>query len=310
MKVKHTLFPIDFSNHSRLLNRQVALLAAYFDARVTLLHVFEIPTAWYGTMEAPLINNECFTAFVDDARQRLSDYQIAVPENRVARVLAEGNAASQIANYVKHNAVDLVAMGTHGHGALGRLLLGSVTMKVLQDVECPVWTYHEGPEPSAEATKKPVSNIVCSLELTSEAVPLLRFTNDLANTFGAEVQIVHVVPGMTSKPNKYFDAEFQANLMVASGAEIADLQRSAGTAFRLTVSDGSIPQDVAAFSRTQHADLIVIGRGKVSRPLGSFRTHAHEIIRYAHCPVLSYSAEQQISSVLPAEQLPAEQVAH
>jgi nucleotide-binding universal stress UspA family protein len=291
MKFNHILFPIDFSEHSRALNRQVASLASYFGSEVTLLHVFEIPTAWYGTIEAPMINNECFTVFGEGARQRLNDYKIDVPESRLKRVLAEGDAAWQIDHYVKENNVDLVVMGSHGHGALGRLLLGSIAMKALHDLACPIWIYHHYGAPlSANAHQTPAKNIVCSLELSEEATSLLRFTKELAGALGANARLVHVIPGIVSRPERYLDTDFHAYLKDAAEKTIAKLQQEAGTDFPLTLSDGSVVEDITEFAQGRHADLVVIGRGKTQHDFGALRTHAYEIIRYAHCPVLSYAA--------------------
>jgi nucleotide-binding universal stress UspA family protein len=274
MKIDHILFPIDFSEHSQALNGEAASLANFFQAKVTLLHVFEIPPAWYETGDLPMggamtLGGEYFTTFVEGARQRLDEYKIDVPASRVERVLAEGDAAWHIATYAKDHAIDLVVLGTHGHGALRRLLLGSVAMKVLHDVACPVWMHHHR---GHEAHNAPAAKIVCSLELSDEAVPLLRFTKELADTMGAQVRLIHVVADAT-----------------AAGQEIAKLQEAAGTDFPVTIPQGPVVLDIAEFAEGQQADLIVIGRGKAQRTLGSLRTHAYEIIRYANCPVLSYA---------------------
>jgi nucleotide-binding universal stress UspA family protein len=275
MKIDHILFPIDFSEHSRALNEEVISLANYFQAKVTLLHVFEIPPAWYETGDLPMgtamtVGPEYFAEFMKGARQRLDNYPFNLPAGRVERVLAEGDAAWQIANYAKDNAVTLVMMGTHGHGALRRLLLGSVAMKVLHDAAIPVWMHHHH---GTEVHTAPYLRMVCSLELTDEAVPLLRFTQELAGTMKGQVRLVHVA----------------ADAKTPAEPEIAKLQEAAGTKFPVTVADGTLALDVSDFADGQKADLIVIGRGKAQRALGSLRTHAYEIIRYAHCPVLSYS---------------------
>jgi nucleotide-binding universal stress UspA family protein len=119
----------------------------------------------------------------------------------------------------------------------------------------------------------PAARIVCSLELTEEAVPLLRFTQELASTMKAQVRLMHVMTD-TKTPAE---------------PEIAKLQATAGTNFPVTVAEGTLALDISDFADGQKADLIVIGRGKAQRALGSLRTHAYEIIRYAHCPVLSYA---------------------
>ncbi|MBV8904449.1 MAG: universal stress protein, partial [Acidobacteriia bacterium] len=65
MKMDHILFPIDFSDHSHALNAEVEWLASHFHSQVTLLHVFEIPTSWYGGGEASLINGEEIAAYIE-----------------------------------------------------------------------------------------------------------------------------------------------------------------------------------------------------------------------------------------------------
>ena len=92
-------------------------------------------------------------------RARLERYPLQVLETRIERVSAQGAATSHIANWAAEPDLDLIVMGTHGYGALRSLLLGSVTMKVLHDVSCPVWTHsvHGG-----DARIDRISNIICT----------------------------------------------------------------------------------------------------------------------------------------------------
>lgn len=49
-----------------------------------------------------------------------------------------GDAPSEIDKYVKKNKINLIVMGSHGHSAIGSILLGSVTSKVLAMASAPV----------------------------------------------------------------------------------------------------------------------------------------------------------------------------
>jgi nucleotide-binding universal stress UspA family protein len=49
-----------------------------------------------------------------------------------------GIPATQIVQAAKREKVHMVVMGTHGHGLLGRALLGSVAQRVVADVDVPV----------------------------------------------------------------------------------------------------------------------------------------------------------------------------
>ncbi|HSU29694.1 MAG TPA: universal stress protein [Bryobacteraceae bacterium] len=287
MKIDHILFPIDFSSHSRALNSEVEWLAAHFNSKVTLLHVLEIPTSWYGSGEATLMNSEILIEYMESERERLKDYVINIPEARIERVSAEGSPAWHIAKWTKDHDVDLIVMGTHGYGTFRRMILGSVAIEVLHDVHCPVWT-HPAPAETKSARTPGISSIVCSIELSDETVPLLRFTRDVADEFGAAVRLVHTVGAEQSRPAKYFDCEFHRMVSDLAREEIARLQQEAGTDFPLSLTGGLIAQDLSEVAVDQHADLVVIGRGKLQGTLGSLRTHAYEIIRQVPCPVLSF----------------------
>lgn len=49
-----------------------------------------------------------------------------------------GPAAQEIVRASQREKADLIVMGTHGHGLLGRALMGSVAQKVVADCETPV----------------------------------------------------------------------------------------------------------------------------------------------------------------------------
>jgi nucleotide-binding universal stress UspA family protein len=49
-----------------------------------------------------------------------------------------GDIAQEIQSYVKKNKVDMIVMGSHGHGALSNLVMGSVATKVLATTVAPV----------------------------------------------------------------------------------------------------------------------------------------------------------------------------
>ncbi len=291
MKFGHILFPIDFSEHTQFIRPAVERMANHFGSRVTLLHVFEIPAAWYGNADAPLINTECLGIFSESAKRRLEEYRIELPESRVQRVIAEGEAGWHIADWAKDNGVDLIMMGTHGYGRVRGLLLGSVTAKVIHDADCPVWTDSLLHAP-AESPKPGFSNILCAVDADEEAVAVLQFADGMAKEFQAEVQLVHAVPGAESRPAQYFDFDFHRYLMDSARVELSKRQRAAGTDFPLHIRGEAISKAIAEIALQKNCDLILIGRGKARAGLGRLRTHAYQIIRDAPCPVISYSTHR------------------
>lgn len=49
-----------------------------------------------------------------------------------------GNPGDVIADYANNEAIDLLIMGSHGHGALASLIMGSVTMRTFASCTKPV----------------------------------------------------------------------------------------------------------------------------------------------------------------------------
>jgi nucleotide-binding universal stress UspA family protein len=56
----------------------------------------------------------------------------------VQPIVEMGDPHTLIVNWARDKAVDLIVMSTHGRSGLSRMLLGSVTEKVLRSASCPV----------------------------------------------------------------------------------------------------------------------------------------------------------------------------
>ncbi|ERH07943.1 MAG: universal stress protein UspA related nucleotide-binding protein [Halonotius sp. J07HN4] len=57
-----------------------------------------------------------------------------------------GSPHTQITDYADAVDADLIVMGTHGRTGLDRVLLGSVTERVVRDAPCPVLTVRATPQ--------------------------------------------------------------------------------------------------------------------------------------------------------------------
>jgi nucleotide-binding universal stress UspA family protein len=288
MSFNNILFPIDFSGHSLALNKQVEWIASRFHSSVTLIHVFELPYSWCAGGEASLVNMECFATYRKEMGDRLQSYQLNIPNDRLTRVLAEGDAAWQIATWAAEHDVDLIMMGSHGYGKLAGMLLGSVTSKILHSSRCPVWVDCIRPN----RPDIPMGNrfkILCALEKTEESPEILQYVKHLAEEWDATVHLLHCVSKAELNTFKYTDFDLYRYMADAARVEIARLQRQAGTDYPLTISGEGIPDAAAQIARREKIDLIITGRGKVQETFGRVRTQIFQMVHEAPCPVLSYS---------------------
>ena len=139
--LNHILVPIDGSETSMLAVSKASGLALAFGSRITLIHVIDnYPFIGVGADYA-LGQNEYLAAATASANAALA--------RGVAALAAEGLHSDQrvIDGHVVHEgivdtaiaiAADLIVMGSHGRSGIEKLLLGSVTQRVLQDAKCPV----------------------------------------------------------------------------------------------------------------------------------------------------------------------------
>jgi nucleotide-binding universal stress UspA family protein len=140
---KHLLIPTDFSPSSARALRLGIELAKRFEAKVTLLHSFQIPVMAYAAME---FLTGSLAANIETAARAELDAALAEVRKKLPNadaVLREGDAWRQILATVDEIHADLVIMGTHGRHGLSYALLGSVAEKIVRLAHVPVMTVHD-----------------------------------------------------------------------------------------------------------------------------------------------------------------------
>ncbi len=280
----HILFPVDFSARCRSVRPFANALARQFRSKLTLLHVVEIPTAWYAGMDGgyPIVID--VPAMEAEAAGALNKF-LEEPD-AVETIVKSGDPASEIIQFAEQSHADLILMPTHGYGKFRSLLLGSVAAKVLHDAECPVWTATH--TESLDLAKHVVcKSIMGALDLNPGSVALIQRYASLAREFGAKLRLVHAVPAASVDPQPGFDQEFVHALLQSAREKIVLLQAEAGTDLEACVGGGPVSRVVRDEALTHDADLIFRGRGIIQERFGQLRSNAYAIIRDAPCPVLS-----------------------
>ena len=151
--VRSILVAVDDSEPARWALDEAVRLAESLDARVSLVHVIDVAPVLAAEFTFDDARNR--PALVQAARELLRGLAARVPAERLGeQILREGNAEKQIVAAAQDSCADLLVIGTHAHGLLGRVLLGSVAEAVVRHSICPVVTVgHPGqgttPEPHA-----------------------------------------------------------------------------------------------------------------------------------------------------------------
>jgi nucleotide-binding universal stress UspA family protein len=140
------LLPTDGSAAAEAAVDHAVRLARAFDATVHVMSVVEpIPAV---EMDAALVHErlrESADRAVDRACERLD--AAGVPH---ASSVRDGSAHRSILAAAEEADADLIVMGTHGRTGVGRVLLGSVTERVVRRSDAPVMSVRYHPEDDEE----------------------------------------------------------------------------------------------------------------------------------------------------------------
>lgn len=280
---KHILFPVDFSERSRVLRPAVAWITRKFNASLTLLHAVQMPIL-AGGVEAypPPIDIE---ALLGDHRQLLENFWKEAESTPAEFVVLHGEPATLITDFARQRGVDLITMSTHGYGLFRRLLLGSVAAKVLHDARCAVWTAAHV-EDNADAVRSEWKRMLCAVDDDEDSVALIRYAADLARHCDATLLLVHALTGSQRAVAENQD-EHAKQIRAAAQEEIRSRTQKAGVDVPIEIGEGSVAEVVRRAAEKFQADLVITGRGHSPGRLGRLRSNAYAIIRDSPCPVLS-----------------------
>lgn len=133
--LKQILVATDFSDASGVALGYGRAFALTFGASLHLLHVMEN----LFLHPVPVDPSQMKSAMMKRLTERLTDEDRA-SRHATATLETSDNAAEAIVKYAAAHNIDLIVMGTHGRGAVARLLVGSVTEAVVRTAPCPVLT--------------------------------------------------------------------------------------------------------------------------------------------------------------------------
>ncbi|MFZ2986427.1 universal stress protein [Ideonella sp.] len=133
------LVPVDGSPFTK---RMLAYLAAHDEwlgdqHQYTLIHVVPaVPPRAAAVLEKALLKSH----YEDEAEKVFKTLRTFFTKQKikVEFVTKIGSAADTIAAYATKEGFDLLMMGSHGHGTLGNLVMGSVATKVMAHCTTPV----------------------------------------------------------------------------------------------------------------------------------------------------------------------------
>lgn len=141
--LKTVIVPLDGSPLAEEVLPYVSDMAKKMDLEVLLVRVFTLPVLLYGGEDYYATDlTEILEVAKNEAKRYLEEkvarLKIVEGLNRVSSIYLEGESAGQIVDLARKTPDNFIAMSTHGRSGVGRLVLGSVTSRVVRHSGDPV----------------------------------------------------------------------------------------------------------------------------------------------------------------------------
>lgn len=292
LEIKLILCPVDFSEFSVRAYLYARSLAEHYGAKVVAQHIVETshyPFADYAAASGDYA--EFSRTMRDGAKQRLHEFLKTHSQDASLSefVVHEGTAPDCILAYAAKCKADLIVIGTHGRRGYDRVVLGSVTNRVMRRASCPVLaictpqqeSVNDGPEGKHAHQLR---RILFCTDFSENSERAFDYAVSVTEEYDAELVVLHVLEE-TRNVSK-------AQAAIATATEQLDkmIPQEIGKALKIktAVRVGQPYQQILEFAKETHSDTIVMGvRGRGAVDLAVFGSTTYRVLQLGPCPVLA-----------------------
>ncbi|MGA9584773.1 MAG: universal stress protein [Terracidiphilus sp.] len=277
------VYATDFSLGAQNAGLYASHLAAYFSAKLIVTHAF--------TLSQAALEVEIDSLLVSQQRKDLDTLltakaaQLAGQSIEAIPILLEGDPKDVIPELADQYQPAIVVLGTHGGGRFERGVIGSTAERILRSTCWPSLTVGPKVKPASSKTL-PFERILFATDFSEAAVHAALYAVNLAETFGAKLDVLNVVQeGAVEHPERFSDLQktfYSAldRLVPEQAKEFCDP--------RTFVEVGNAHEQILEHIVERSIDLLVLGIRKSSHLSVETRmSRAFQIIVHAQCPVLT-----------------------
>lgn len=266
------LIPTDGSRSAEVAARHGMLIAGVFEASVHVISVVDERERGERLAEEQ----------AQDAVSTLEELFEQEPDRSCRSVIEHGRPYETILSYASENDIDFIVMGTHGRHGLSRVLLGSVTERVIRLSNDPVLAV---PPHTIVREREGYDRILIPTDGSPDAGAAIEHGLSIAERMGATVRILCVIEGERGLPpigNPLRDEAVEVVEAVAEQASDRDVPLTTH------VQPGKPHEVINNFVSAHGMDLIAMGthgRSGIRRHLLGSVTE--RVLRTSDAPVLT-----------------------
>lgn len=267
--MKRIIAPVDFSATAENAAIFAGNLAAFYGAELWLYHAYSMPIPTGYPLVTSEEMQEAADGEMDDFRKKIAtSLKAPISIHLVAEATSLNEGLAALADTIKP---DLVVMGIAGKGKLTRLVVGSNTIRVMQQLPYPLLVV------PPQAGFVPIRKIgfACDFEKVAETTPIGPLKKLIAD-FNADLFVLNVVPQGETVPD---DKQVQSMYI---GEALKEYQAN----FQMIMSN-DITEGINWFAQNNQLDWIVVIPKKHKSMEKIFgRSHTKDLLYHTHVPVL------------------------
>jgi len=291
-EIKRVLCPIDFSEHSTTAYRYALSIAWHYKAKLLLQHVVELWRYLSADFSAsPTLLAEFCDTLCEKAEEQLKQLVKTYPCDGVEteRIMQQGVTPECILDLAQARKADLIVMGTHGRRGFDRLVLGSVTERVMRKASCPVLTVNKTSRELIRSDEQlgivHLNKILFCTDFSENSQNAFEHATSLAAEYRAELTLLHVLEDIADS------AKIQESMATATNQLDKLMQPAAHdmdkVQIRTAVRVGKAYQQIIQLALEAQTDLLIMAvRGRGTLDLAVFGSTTHRVVQFGPCPVL------------------------
>ena len=288
----------DFSNHT--VGYGVAL-AKEFGARLIICHVIDLSSvAIYGEFQLDPVGQQ--NRIMEDANVQLEALACDQPVTWEP-MISVGKPADEISRAVEEQNIDLVITATRGRSGFKRLILGSVTERLMRTLTCPLLVVRspENEFVTPAEQKFQLKKILVGCDFSPDSGRAFDHGLSLAQEFQAELHLAHVIEPPV-QPNLLIEETFVSGeihedynkQLIQKLKDMVPGEAANWCTPQTSIMEGQPYDELIKYADTRDIDMIVLGvRGHGLVKTLFLGSTTDRVIRDSHCPVLSVSLKVQ-----------------
>lgn len=294
-KMNAVICATDLSEASNKALPVAASMASRHGARLIIAHIIDLPavTPYGETMVDP---QELRNRVEESAKAQVTDIMSHCEQVDWELNIAIGYPAKEILQIVEETKADLVVAATHSRSGIERLLLGSVSRKLMHTLKVPLLIVPGNM--AIEQIQRKIESVLIACDFSPDSGNAVRWGIDFAQAFGAKLTMATVIENTQLSQILKLDPQKEHGMAEKFQADLhLKLQDTVPEEYRDTIKPetvvlaGQPHEELNKYAILNHIDLIVMGvhgRGIIENLLVGSTTD--RLVRLGQFPVMAVRA--------------------